>query len=348
LDEYFLDREEDKMNKWKDCYTGWFYTDGSEILHRRKILNCLESILVKERIKYKLIKNDFNQRWEVGQAKQIIIDGALVKFDGYYRETLGKRNRAIQQTAHELAQKMEKEREVNRFKKELDFLSRLQEQCEKRLGQFMVFEKYLTKVRDASHGEFADVRDIIDRYRVLSQARNGLISRDVRNQDRIERAQNSLKRTMELRSNELLVYNNYLSELRVYRDNILEDILQLEEMLLHIKTTAASRTLLIGQIKMAVNNLYLGLCKQLNRAAKIPMEDTLKQLNYIKGSMKEIIKLSRDVKQMLKHAARAAEKERKEKERQERESRKHKHKYGKDKVQAVDYLGLFGIQQDEP
>ncbi|CAG7834596.1 unnamed protein product [Allacma fusca] len=347
LDDYFLDREEEKIDMWKDCYSGWFYTDGSEILHRRKILACLESILVKERIKYKLIKNDFNKRWEDGQTKQIIIDGALVKFDGYYRETLGKRNRAIQQTAHELAQKMEKERELSRYKKELDFLVRLQEQCEKRLSQFRIFERYLTKVRDESHGEFADVRDIIDRYGVLSQARTGLISRDLRNQDRIERAQNSLKRTMELRSNELLVYNNYLSELRVYRDNILEEILQLEEMLLHIKTTAASRTLLIGQIKMAINNLYLGLCRQLNRAAKIPMEDTLKQLNYIKGSMREIIKLSRDVKQMLKNAAQAAERDRKEKERLERENRKHKYKYGSIKGKAVDYLALFGIQQDE-
>ena len=185
------------------------------------------------------------------------------------QETLGKRNRAIEQTTHEMGQRLEKVREVNRNKKELECLLRLQKQCEKRLERFRIFERYLERVRDTSHGEFSDIRDIIDRYGVLSQARQALISRDVRNQDKTERAQNALKRNMDLRSNELLVYNNYLSELRVYRDNIYEEILQLEEMLLHIKTTAAERTLLIGKIKMAINNLYLGLCKQLGRAGKV-------------------------------------------------------------------------------
>ena len=122
-----------------------------------------------------------------------------IQSEFYTQETLGKRNRAIQQTTHEMTQRLEKIREVNRNQKELECLLRLQKQCEKRLDRFRIFERYLERVRDTSHGEFSDIRDIIDRYGVLSQARNGLITRDVRNQDKTERAQNALKRNMEVK-----------------------------------------------------------------------------------------------------------------------------------------------------
>lgn len=63
--------------------------------------------------------------------------------------------------------------------------------------------------------------------------------------------------------------------------------------------------------------------------------------------MKEIIKLSRDVKKMLTAAAAAAERERKEKERKALEERKRKNRFAKGTHRANDYAGLFGFRKEE-
>jgi len=72
-----------------------------------------------------------------------------------------------------------------------------------------------------------------------------------------------------MKANEVLAYHNFLSELMDYQMTLKDQVLRLEDSLLRIKTTAARRTLVIGQIKMSIRNLYLSVCKQMRRHAKV-------------------------------------------------------------------------------
>src|SRR5687768_12997542 len=112
-----------------------------------------------------------------------------------------------------------------------------------------------------------------------------------------------------MQSNEILAYRNYLSELLEYDSVLREKVFWLEDGLIRIKTTSAQRTMIIGQIRMAIHNLYRSICRSLHRHANLNSEDTLGQLIDIRLSIKEITRLSLDVKRMLKAAQITAKEE---------------------------------------
>uniref|UniRef100_A0A6I8MXD0 DUF4200 domain-containing protein n=1 Tax=Ornithorhynchus anatinus TaxID=9258 RepID=A0A6I8MXD0_ORNAN len=51
----------------------------------------------------------------------------------------------------------------------------------------------------------------------------------------------------------------------------------------HIQNTAAKKTLLLGTIKMATLNLFQIVSKQLKETTSVPVEDTHKQLDLVRG-----------------------------------------------------------------
>jgi len=63
------------------------------------------------------------------------------------------------------------------LKKDVEKLQDVKDKVIARQGKFEAFEVYLKKVQECSQGEYENIREIIDRYNVLAEARNGLTTR---------------------------------------------------------------------------------------------------------------------------------------------------------------------------
>jgi len=342
LESYYFDRIEENVEKLKPLFKDLIYSPAAELEHGRRELACLDAILVKERSKWKGERTQFERRWAAAIDKQNRVNDAIPNFDKYYRDTHTKRDRALRQTTRERHVRDQKNTEISRLTKELDKLDQVKNEVESRVDKFSVFKVYLEKVRQASHGEYTDIREITDRFAILTDARSTLMAKNNFTRDTVTRRQKALENDIIMKSNEVLGYRNYLSELQDYQAGLVDQVLRLDDNLLRIKTTAANRTLIIGQIKMAINNLYLQMCKQMHRNPKISPEDTLGQLNDVRVSMIEMVKLNRDIKHMLKAASTAAEDEARirERERLKAEERKRRKQTT---TGAVNIRGLFNL-----
>lgn len=77
-----------------------------------------------------------------------------------------------------------------------------------------------------------------------------MLERDQKNHDRIEKQKQDLMKYMEEKENQVLNYNNQLSTLQTRLDAAQSDAVKWESKWTHIKNTAATKTLLLGRIKM--------------------------------------------------------------------------------------------------
>ena len=109
-----------------------------------------------------------------------------------------------------------------------------------------------------------------------------LLDREHRNQDSIETERTDLIKFTELRTNEILGYNNELANLQTILEEVQSETVKWESEWARIQTTAAKKTLLLGQIKMATHNLLTLMYKHLQK--KMPPSEagqTLLQLEKV-------------------------------------------------------------------
>jgi len=334
LGEYYFDRFEIKAAPQKNEFSNIYYAPASEFAVLRHEVACLDSQLVKARIAWKEERKTITSRWNAAIEKHNLVQENIPKFNGYYKDGFAKRERALQQQAREREQCHVKDRELRRLTKEKNKLEIVKRNQNDRLERFSIFMNYLDKVKQSSQGEYGDLREIIDRYAVLAEARNSLKGRTETIRDSVQRRQVALERDIVMKSTEVLAYRNFLSELMDYQASLHEQVLRLEDNLIRIKTTAAQRTLIIGQIKMAIRNLYLQVCKHMHRTGKITPEDTLGQLMDIRISVREMYKLAKDIKHMLRNAYLTAEAEAAAREKQRRKN--------EERLRRLDKLGMGG------
>lgn len=334
------------FSRFKEQFSKIYYAPASEFAVLRHELACLDNALVKARLEWKTEREALNKRWEEAIAKHGIVQDNIPKFNGYYKDSFAKRDRALHQQAREREQCDLKDLELRRLHKEMHNLERIKAEQDSRLEKFSIFKTYLEQVKVSSQGEYGDLREIIDRYAVLAEARNNLMTRTESTRESVQRRQKALERDILMKSNEVLAYRNFLSELMDYQNSLHEQVLRLEDNLIRIKTTAAQRTLIIGQIKMAIRNLYLQVCKHMHRNARITPDDTLGQLLDIRISVREMYKLAKDIKHMLRNAYLTAEAEAAAREKQKRKNSERRRRLEKlGKRGKIDPRELFGLRK---
>ncbi|OXA56573.1 coiled-coil domain-containing protein 42 homolog [Folsomia candida] len=326
LEEYYYARMNEKVVPYEHVYDGISYASSTEVEDARRQIACLDNQLVKARTEWMEDKKVLDARWKACTERYNNCYENIPNFNGYYRDSFDKRERAFHTFLQEQEASIVKDRTIRRLRKELKCLTEVRDASEKRLHKFTTFKNYLHKVKETSHGEYADIREIMDRYSTLAEARESLSEKNDATREYITRKQKTQESDIVMKSNEILAYRNFLSELLEYKDGIADEAQRLDDSLLRIKSTAAQRTKIIGQIKMSIDNLYRQVCKYMHRPLKLNATDTIGQLTDIGISVREMCKLSKDIKHMLKAAFVTAESERitnekarkKEEERQKR------------------------------
>ncbi|XP_067162899.1 cilia- and flagella-associated protein 73 [Apteryx mantelli] len=288
LEEYLRTAFRDKLRLQKvPAWEAAALLPSTRLLLKRREVAEVERALQAQREAFRQRMESLEQRrQELGRKEQQLRE-EVCKFDAFLKASAAKRERALRQASQERGRTAQRDAEAARLRGELAGLLRRRRRLARRLRSHRVFGDYLRSVL-ARAAQFQDVPAMLARFRALAGARAALARRAEAGQEQLAAEQARLRRYREEAGSELLRRSNQLAQLRDRLEAARREVHQGESHWTHIQTTAAQKTLLLGQIRMAVLNLFQMATKQLKVPADVALEDTEAQLDTVLLCMQDL------------------------------------------------------------
>ncbi|KAM6051583.1 cilia- and flagella-associated protein 73 [Theristicus caerulescens] len=256
------------------------------LLKRREVAE-VERALRSQREEFRQRMERLEQRrQQLGQQKDQLRD-VVLKFNAFLKVSAARQERALRRADEERARAAGQGAEAARLHRELTGLLRRRERLARRLRSLRGFGDYLRGVL-ARTGQFQDVPAMLAHFGALAAARAALAQQAEAGQERLAQGWARLRRYQEAAGSELLRTKDELAQLRARLEAARRDALQGESLWAHIQSTAAQKTLLLGQIKLAVLNLFQLATARLNVPASVAPEDTEAQLDTVLLCMQDL------------------------------------------------------------
>ncbi|OUM65392.1 hypothetical protein PIROE2DRAFT_41725, partial [Piromyces sp. E2] len=195
------------------------------------------------------------------------------------KENDAKRLRAEKKKSEEKKLKEAKQKQIENYKKVLNDLLIEKSNQLKQMELNLIYQKYFESILEIET-EFLEPNDIISRYDTLKATNTDLIMKLRVTQDKIEETQITFSRNSEEQNNIILNYNNDIARLQSKLEECQQKTAKWQNEWDKILNTATEKSLLLGQTKMATNNLFNLVRMNLdNRVRYTP--DTNAQLDKI-------------------------------------------------------------------
>lgn len=228
---------------------------ATRLLEKRRETAEVEHALSAQKEEFSMKMEGLAQRRQELESKEQELKQSLMKFDRFLRENDSKKTRALKKAKDERNMIKQKEEEIKTLQSECSQLEQERDKFKKRLEKYTIYQTYLERVLDLSD-EFSELREIMARYDTLIATHNDLLNREQKNQITMEKEKQKFNRFTEEKNTEVLHYNNQLAQLQTRLDKAQSEAVHWESKWTHIQNTAARKTLLLGQIKIATHNLY--------------------------------------------------------------------------------------------
>lgn len=278
-------------------------TQATRLLEKRREMGEVENALVAEKEEFQMKMDSLNQRKQELEKKELQLKESVVKFDKFLKENDAKLSRAVKKAEDERELQKAKQKEIERLQDEISSQMKLKEKLQRKVHKFGTFNRYLEQSVEHSD-EFQEIREVIDRYDTLTTNYKDLLDSDKENEDKINALRKELNSYLEQKNYEILSMNNELSELQTKLDSAQNESHKAENEWSHIQTTAAGKTLLIGETRMAIRNLYQlvkthhqkenssgGSKKQLDDSSF----DTEQQLKKVQEFVNDLTKITNEI-----------------------------------------------------
>ncbi|KAM6052683.1 cilia- and flagella-associated protein 73 isoform 2-T2 [Chlamydotis macqueenii] len=247
------------------------------LMKRREVME-MERVLQNQREEFQQRMERLQQRQQqLGQREEQLQD-VILKFDAFLKVSAARRELALRRADEERAWVAGRDAEAARLRQELEGLRGHREHLAQHLWSLRRFGDYLRGVL-ARTGQFQDVPAMLARFGALAGARAALVQQVEAGQERLAQGWAQLRRYQEEAGSELLRTNDELAQLRAQLEATRHDVLQGESRWAHVQTMATQKMLLLGQIKLAVLNLFQLATAWLKVPTDVALEDTEAQLD---------------------------------------------------------------------
>ncbi|KAK1159917.1 hypothetical protein AOXY_G21371 [Acipenser oxyrinchus oxyrinchus] len=298
LEDYFRTVYEDKLLVKMPEREDEYLTPATQLLEKRREMSEVEQALAAQKEEFQMKMESLQQRREELERKEEQLKESLLKFNKFLKENDSKRSRAVKKACDAREMARQKDRDMERLGEEIAVLEAKKERLQRKVEKNAIFWKYLEKVSKKSE-KLQEIREMIGRFDTLISTREQLLRKASDNQEKLESQRLELHHFTEDKSTQVLYYNNELAALQGCLDQACSNAVKWESKWNHIQNTAAKKTLLLGQIKMASLNLLQLVNKQAGeQEAEIPIEDTDGQLDRIKMFIVDQTDILRDLKRM--------------------------------------------------
>ncbi|XP_058850820.1 coiled-coil domain-containing protein 42 homolog [Acipenser ruthenus] len=298
LEDYFRTVYEDKLLVKMPEREDEYLTPATQLLEKRREMSEVEQALAAQKEEFQMKMESLQQRREELERKEEQLKESLLKFNKFLKENDLKRSRAVKKACDAREMARQKDRDMERLGEEIAVLEAKKERLQRKVEKNAIFWKYLEKVSKKSE-KLQEIREMIGRFDTLISTREQLLRKASDNQEKLESQRLELHHFTEDKSTQVLYYNNELAVLQGCLDQACSKAVKWESKWNHIQNTAAKKTLLLGQIKMASLNLLQLVNKQAGeQEAEIPIEDTDGQLDRIQMFILDQTDILRDLKRM--------------------------------------------------
>ncbi|XP_067862454.1 coiled-coil domain-containing protein 42 homolog [Heptranchias perlo] len=267
---------------------------ATPLLEKRRELAEVELALANQNEEFQAKMEVLQKRREELNKKEEELKHSIKKFDKFLKENDCKRIRAKNKIASETELVIQKEKDIVRFNSELVALIDEREELKKKVEKYAIYPKYLEKVTKISN-EFQDIRMVNARFETLFITHDVLFHNYQENQETIKIIKSDLNNFIKEKNNDAMKYHNSLAALQSRLDEAKAKTVKWESVWIHIQSTAAKRTLVLGMTKMAIFNLYM-LASKGGKGFDTPVEDTDAQLKAIQQYILELRDIIHDLK----------------------------------------------------
>lgn len=297
IEKYFQTAFEDKLIVKMPEREDDNLTSATRLLEKRREKAEVEQALEALKEEFQMKMESLQQRREEVERKEMQLKESLLKFDKFLKENDSKRIRAIKKATVEREMKKVKDKEIEKLQMELEVLTSQRDRLHRRLERNAIYHRFLDRVLETAE-DFHEVREVIARYDTLNATHEDLLLADQVTQTKIEEEKRSLILYTEAKNNEILNFNNELSNLQTRFDKAQLSSVRWESKWTHIKTTAATKTLLLGRVKMAAHNLYQVVKRhqRSRREEDSDTEDTNEQLLQVQQYIQDLTQIVTDIR----------------------------------------------------
>ncbi|XP_065831494.1 coiled-coil domain-containing protein 42 homolog [Oscarella lobularis] len=299
LEDYFKTTFQDKLLLKMPEREEDHLTAATRLLEKRREMNEVEQALNAHKEEFQMKMESLHQRREELERKEYQLKSSLLKFDKFLKENDSKRARALKKATAEQEQRRAKTKEIETLLKKTEQLTAQLEKQKKKLHKLSVYHHYLDRVIESAE-DFSEIREVIARHDTLVMTHRDLLVNEHENQDAIESERARLAKFTEEKNNEILNYNNRLAHLQTKLEETKSRAVKWESQWTHIQNTAATKTLVLGQINMATHNLYVLVNKYLGK--KVERGDTsvptLAQLDKIQVCIQDLTEITSEIQRL--------------------------------------------------
>jgi len=197
----------------------------------------------------------FRRREEGLRKKDLELQESLIKFNKFLQENESKRNRAIKRANDEKKQREAKEQEILRLKAQLEDNKNMSRELSNNVQKMMKYTRYLETVQEDVPEDYPEIADLLNRYKTLKDANEDLGRRQNKHDSENEGKRNEFANVTKVKQNTILNSNNEIASLQKKLEHAEQEVLVLQnDVDLTIQSTSG-KTLDLGQILMAVENL---------------------------------------------------------------------------------------------
>ncbi|NWU50542.1 CC42M protein, partial [Dromas ardeola] len=261
---------------------------STRLLRKRREVAEVERALQSQREEFRQRMERLAQRRQQLGQREEELRHVVLKFDAFLKASAARQERVLRRAGE--ARVGGQGAETTRLRRELEGLLQLRERLARRLRSLRGFEDYLQGVL-ARTGQFQDVAAMLAHFGALGGVRAALVQQGEDGQERLAQGRELLRRYQEEAGSQLLRTEDELTRLRERLEAARRDVLQEESRWAHIQSAVAQKTLLLGQIKLAVLNLFQLATARFNVPADVALEDTEAQLDTVLLCMRDLAAL---------------------------------------------------------
>jgi len=260
---------------------------ATRLLEKRRQMFEVQEALDAQKEEFARREEAFRRREEGLRKKDLELQESLIKFNKFLQENESKRTRAEKRASEEAKQGKQKEEEIFRLKGMLQEMNDQSRKLQTTVEKNMKYQKYLEVVQEAVPEDYPEISDLLNRYKTLQDANTDLTLRQRRHEELNEQKRAQFSNYTKERTNEILNFNNEIAFLQKELETAESTAIRLQNEVETSMRSMSDKTLELGQVLMAVENL-LQRCTSKRHGAILKHTETKKddQQNQMKVAVK--------------------------------------------------------------
>mmetsp|Transcript_38007 Transcript_38007/g.98124 ORF Transcript_38007/g.98124 Transcript_38007/m.98124 type:complete len:343 (-) Transcript_38007:412-1440(-) len=239
----------------------------TELLKAQKELEKVQEQLNKEKENFKERMDAFKRDEDRLREKQEELRKNVTRFAKFMKENEAKRKRAEKKAQDEQKQRQQKDEEILNLKTMKHDFEEKRTKMITSLDEIMVYKEYLELVHEVSE-DFQEVSDILMRYETLTAAERDLTKDVEKRNAQIEALRQELNNFTKTTQNEILVLNSEIAASQKLLEEKKISASSSEQSLHRVETERKEKIRTLGEIRMAIGNLFDRCVKGSKRPAE--------------------------------------------------------------------------------